>query len=244
MSQREEFEEDLISFCDRALDLLGDLGSLNVLYAGGSSPLWLEGLAERIGPEGSLTALDADEERVSAARRWLAETWTGCPVRLVTGDVFAPSFAAGSFDLVYSAGLLHELDVSRCPARRAIRALASTLRFGGRLATDDFVDSVAAAQLEDETIEDELRRRGGEEPYGIASPERLVRLHEQELEAVSQRGSPPFGIRHMDRIFLASDEPEGMDEALREWWLALRERVRLEGYTRPATLYVEGRRIS
>ena len=51
-SQREEFEEDLISFCDRALELLGDIGSLDVLYAGGASPLWLEGLAGRIGPEG------------------------------------------------------------------------------------------------------------------------------------------------------------------------------------------------
>ncbi len=35
--EREEFEEDLIPFCDRELDLLGDLRGLDVLYAGGSS---------------------------------------------------------------------------------------------------------------------------------------------------------------------------------------------------------------
>lgn len=241
MSQREEFEEDLISFCDRALGLLGDIGGLDVLYAGGASPLWLEGLAERIGPEGSLTALDADEERVRGAWRWLAEAGLPCRVPVLAGDVFAPPFAAGSFDLVYSAGLLHELDVSQRPAAEAIRSLSATLRPGGRLATEDFVDSVAAAQLEDEAIEDALRLRNRrEEPYGIGSPQRMISLHKQELEAVSWRALPPFGIRHMDRLFLLSGEPEGMDDLLRGRWLALRERVRREGYTRPATLYVEG----
>src|ERR687890_880372 len=57
---REEFEGDLIAFCDRQLDLLGDIRGLAVLYAGGSSPLWIEGLSQRIGEGGSLTAIDMD----------------------------------------------------------------------------------------------------------------------------------------------------------------------------------------
>jgi uncharacterized protein involved in exopolysaccharide biosynthesis len=36
--EREEYEDDLISFSDRELDLLGDVTGLQVLYAGGSSP--------------------------------------------------------------------------------------------------------------------------------------------------------------------------------------------------------------
>lgn len=216
---------------------------MDVLYAGGASPLWLEGLAERIGPGGSLSALDADEERVRQARRWLAEAGLPCRVPVLAGDVFASPFAKDSFDLVYSAGLLHELDVSQRPVAEAIRALRATLRPGGRLVTEDFIDSVPAAQLEEETIEGESRRGRGEEPYGIGAAERLISLHERELDGVSWRTLPPFGIRHMDRAFLASERPEGADEELRGRRLALRERVREEGYTRPATLYVEGFRM-
>lgn len=241
--QREEFERDLISFCDRALDLLGDIGGLHVLYAGGASPLWLEGLCERIGAGGSLTALDADAGRVEEARRWLAGAEPECGVSLAAGDVFAPPFEPGSFDLVYSAGLFHELDVRERPALAAVSALAAALRTGGRLATEDFVDSVPAVQLEEEAIEDALRRTlHGEEPYGIGSPGRIAALHGREPGPVRTRTLPPFGIRHMDRVFLAEDEPEGMHEELRGRWRALRQRVRREGYTRPATLYVEGRR--
>lgn len=248
-AQRAELEDDLISFCDRALDLLGDVCGLRALYAGGASPLWLEGLAERLGPEGYLAALEADVGRVEEARRWAAGEKFPCPVEIVTGDVFAPPFETGTFDLVYSAGLLHELDANHGGAEEAIRALVATLRPGGRLATDDFVDVEPAAQLEDEALEAELRRVSyGEESYGIGPAERLVSLHRSALEAVSWRVLPPFGIRHLDRNFLAEPEPHepaGLPEAarvsLRERRRALRERVALEGYTRPATLYVEGR---
>src|ERR687895_93621 len=58
--EREELEEDLIAFCDRELDLLGAIRGLDVLYAGGSSPLWIEGLSQRIGDGGSVTAIDLD----------------------------------------------------------------------------------------------------------------------------------------------------------------------------------------
>ena len=58
--EREELEDDLIAFCDRELDLLGDIKNLDVLYAGGSSPLWIEGLSQRIGAGGSVTAIDID----------------------------------------------------------------------------------------------------------------------------------------------------------------------------------------
>src|ERR687890_19964 len=50
--EREELEDDLIAFCDRELDLLGDIKGLDVLYAGGSSPLWVEGLSQRVGERG------------------------------------------------------------------------------------------------------------------------------------------------------------------------------------------------
>ncbi len=237
--EREEFEDDLISFSDRELDELGDLRGLDVLYAGGTSPLWLEGLADRIGGEGTLTALDLDEERIAAARLALEGADLPAPVNLVVGDVFGPPFPPGSFDLVYSAGLFHELDVSERPAEEALAALASVVRPGGRVATSDFVDSVPAVQLEDEAIQAGLARETGGRLYGVGPPERLVAMHEGLLADVRRRVRAPRPIRHLDKLVLAEEETAASPE-LRERYEALRDRVRREGYTRPATLYVEG----
>ena len=247
--EREEFEEDLVSFCDRELHLLGEITGLNVLYAGGSSLLWIEGLSQMAGEGGTVTALDLDRERVQAAEENLEHADLRAPVQVLAGSVFEPPFGPGTFDLVYSAGLFHELDVSRRTAEEALLALASVVRPGGRIATGDFVDTVPAVQLEDESLDAELAHlASGSEPFGIGSPERIVGLHERVLSDVQWRVSAPQTVRHLGRIVLAEDEPAGLSELprgtgerLRGRREALRERVRREGYTRPATLYVEGR---
>ena len=244
--EREEFEGDLIYFCDRELDLLGNIRNLDVLYAGGSSPLWLEGLSQRIGEGGSLTALDVG--LVGAAGDALGEADLAAPVRLVAGDIFEPPFEPRTFDLIYSAGLLHELDVRERAAEDALAALVSVIRPGGRIAMSDFVNSVPAVQLEDEKIEAELAREvSGNVIYGIGPPERLVALHESSLDDVRWRLSPPHNVRHLERLVLADEEPAKLSHVptdargrLRRRRRALLERVRREGYTRPATLYVEG----
>ena len=243
------FEDDLISFCDRELDLLGDIRGLDVLYAGGSSLLWVEGLSQRAGEEGTVTALDLDRECLQETRKNLEGADLSAPVRLVAGNVFEPPFGPDTFDLVYSAGLFHELDVAERSAEEALLALASVVRPGGRVATGDFVDTVPAVQLEDESLGAELARlRSGREFFGIGPPGRLIALHERVLSDVRWRISAPQTIQHLGRVFLGEEEPAAFAaltpqsaEPLRERREALRERVWREGYTRPATLYVEGR---
>ena len=247
--ERAEFERDLISFCDRELDLLDDLRGLEVLYAGGSSVLWLEGLNQRVGEGGSLTAMSSDAERLEESRELLVGADLASPTRLVAGDVFEPPFGPRTFDLVYSAGLFHELDVRERAAEDALAALVSVTRPGGRISTSDFVDSAQAVQLEDEAFEAELARgTSGKELYGIGPPERLVALHERLLNDVRWRVSPPYNVRYLDRLILAEEEPAGLSllptgvqERLRQSRGSFLKRVRREGYTRPATLYVEGR---
>ena len=193
--------------------------------------------------------MDLDRERAEATGENLEGADLRAPARLVVGSVFEPPFDPGTFDLVYSAGLFHELDVSRRTAEDALLALASVVRPGGRLATGDFVDTVPAVQLEDERLDAELAHlASGSEPFGIGSPGRLVGLYEKVLSDVRWRVSAPQVIRHMGRIVLAEEEPatfaalpRGTGERLRRRRETLRERVRGEGYTRPATLYVEGR---
>ena len=246
--ERQEFERDLISLCDHELDLLGDIQNLRVLYAGGSSSLWIEGLSQRIGEVGTLTALDLNPERIGAAREQLEEVDLAASLCLVAGDIFEMPFPSGAFDLVYSAGLLHELDVQERTAEDALAALCSVTRRGGRVATSDFVDTERAAQLEDEQLQAELAREAsGAKLYGIGSPQRLVSLHAKLLVDLRWLVSPPRHVRHLDKIVLNEYEPEGLSSLppetarrLREGWRVLRERVRREGYTRPTTLYVEG----
>ena len=247
--EREECEEDLVSFCDRELGLLGDIRGLDVLYAGGSSLLWIEGLSQRAGEGGTVTALDLDRERVEAAGENLEDADIRAPVRLVAGSVFEPPFGPGTFDLVYSAGLFHELDVAGGGVEAALRALSSAVRPGGRVATGDFVDTAPVAQLDDEGLDAELALlASGRELFGIGQPGRLVALHEKVLFGVRWRVSGPRPIRHLGKVVLAEEEPaslaalpSGSAGRLRERREALRERVRREGYTRPASLYVEGR---
>ena len=247
--KRAEFEEDLTSICDRELDLLGDLRGLDVLYAGGSSVLWLEGLSQRIGEGGSLIALDLDAERLGGSYRLLEKGDLTSPVRLVAGDVFEPPFGPRTFNLVYSAGLLHELDVRERPAEDALAALTSVTRPGGRISTSDFIDAVPAIQLEDEAFEAGLAREiSGKDLYGVGPPERLVALHEMFLTDVRWCISPPRHVRHLVELILAEEEPAELSllpadvrGRLRQRRGSFLERVRREGYTRPATLYVEGR---
>ena len=246
--EREEFEDDLISFCDRELDLLGDIRNLDVLYAGGSSPLWIEGLSQRIGENGTLTAIDLNVERVEATQDSLSAADLASPVHLLVGDIFEMPFGPNTFDLVYSSGLFHELDVKERKAEDALAALRSLARPGGRLATADFVDPEPAVQLEDEELDAESRREMyGSEVYGIGPPERLVALHEELLADVRWMVSPPQTIRHLGKLILAEVEPAGLSslpvataQRLRERRYVLRGRILSEGYTRPSTLYVEG----
>jgi len=151
--------------------------------------------------------------------------------------------------LVYSAGLLHELDVRVRTAEDALAALVYVTRPGGRISTSDFVDSAPAVQLEDEAFEAELAREAsGAELYGIGPPERLVALHERFLTDVRWRVSPPYHVRHLEALILAEEEPQelsllpaGVRGRLRQRRGSFLQKVRREGYTRPATLYVEGR---
>lgn len=247
--EREEFEEDLVSVCEDQLDLLGDIEGLDVLYAGGHSLLWVEGLSRRIGEGGSLTALDLNEEGIENTRGQLSEADLRSPVNLVTGDVLESPFENETFDLVYSAGFFHELEVSEEPAEEAFNSLKRVVRPGGRIATADFVDSVPAVQIEEERFGSELRDElFGRGLYGIGPVERLVALHEGCLKDVSRRVLTPAPARHFEKIVLAEEEPGLLsllpDERIEFWirrWAALRERARVEGYTRPAMVYLEGR---
>ena len=103
-------------------------------------------------------------------------------------------------------------------------------------------------QLEEERLDAALRREAyARNLYGIGPPERLVALHEKLFTDVRWLVSSPRRIRHLGKLVLAEDEPAELSllppataRRLRESRDAVRSRILGEGYTRPATLYVEG----
>lgn len=247
--ERREFEDDLISFCELQLALLDDIRGLDVLYAGGSSLLWIEGISQRVGESGSLTVLDLDEDALRITQKNLTEAELQSPVKLVVGDVFEQPFDDENFDLAYTAGLFHELNVGAKAVEVAFKELVRVVKRGGRVVTTDFVSSEPATQLEDERLQAELANELlGYRLYGIGSPGRLVELHERFLKGVSWRVLEPYHLRHFGKIVVAEKDLEEADmlptdkkDAWHEKRKALLERILREGYTRPATLYVEGR---
>jgi SAM-dependent methyltransferase len=80
----------------------------------------------------TLTGLDASAAMLEEARHPLhAERLAGIPMTLVEGDLMRHTFAAGSFDLVYSIGVLAE----HVPLDRAlVERVHDWLRPGGRFA--------------------------------------------------------------------------------------------------------------
>jgi SAM-dependent methyltransferase len=74
-----------------------------------------------------VVAMDAARDAVHAAQR---NTQDVAGVHVVQGDVLRPPFRDGSFDIVYSFGVLHHVD----SPESALEVLHGLLKSGGRLA--------------------------------------------------------------------------------------------------------------
>ena len=119
--------EDLV---ERAIrDALGSKPIHNLLDLGTGTGRMLQ----MLGPgAGRAVGLDASHAMLSVARANLERA--GMRAELRQGDIYAPPFARGSFDLVVLHQVLHYLDD---PAR-ALREAAQLLAPGGRVLVVDF----------------------------------------------------------------------------------------------------------
>lgn len=115
-------EEDRATFRNRTGLAESDLAGMRVLDAGCGMGRYL-----RVAAEMGARAVGMDLSWALLAAR---ETTSGVgPVELVRGDLLRPPFAPGSFDHIYSLGVLdHTPD-----PRRAFLALAGLLKPGGRI---------------------------------------------------------------------------------------------------------------
>ena len=116
-------EEDRATFRNRAGPDAGDLAGATVLDAGCGMGRYL-----RVVAEAGAVAVGMDLSRAVEAAKDLTSEWPA--VSVVQGDLLRLPFAEGSFDHIYSLGVLdHTPD-----PRRAFLGLAQLLKPGGRIA--------------------------------------------------------------------------------------------------------------
>src|SRR3954449_1511555 len=121
------YDPRTLALCER----LGLAPGWDCLDAGAGTGSLALALAQRVGPAGSVTALDADT-------RFLAPLASE-PLIVVESDLTAGELPAGRFDLVHARLVLEHL-----PAReRVLASLIRALRPGGWLLLEDFDWSTA-----------------------------------------------------------------------------------------------------
>jgi SAM-dependent methyltransferase len=119
------FAESEIRQLIGALDLPPDARVLDAGCGAGLASSWF---GERIDSSGLVVGCDLSAPHLAVARRHLQNA--GERVVLVQGNIAAPPFQAGSFDLVWCANTINHLTDPVV----GVRHLAATLRPGGRIA--------------------------------------------------------------------------------------------------------------
>jgi len=196
--------DSLTSLYDpRSLDLCERLGlreGWHCLDVGAGTGSLARRLAERVGPTGSVVALDVDT-------RFL-EAYATERLHVVAADVTAEPLPEGRFDLVHARLVLEHL-----PAREEVlRSMAAALRPGGRLLVEDF--DWSTADLVDPPSETHARvvaackalfaRHAYDPEYGRRLPRRLEAAGLVDVgtraEAVQVRGDADRGVPQWDLL--------------------------------------------
>jgi ubiquinone/menaquinone biosynthesis C-methylase UbiE len=142
----DDYDQSGVAFFDpiaaRLTDLLGARPGERALDVGCGRGAATLRLAGRVGPGGSVTAVDLAPAMVTHTRRTVEEAGLG-QVRVQVMDATRPSLPAGSFDVVASSLVLFFLPD---PAD-ALRRWLALLRPGGRIGVSTFgaMDPVLAA---------------------------------------------------------------------------------------------------
>ncbi len=144
------------------LRMVGVQSGWRVLDAGCGSGSFLPLLAELVGPNGSLVALDTAPANIAALERRLDASPLGCSVALVVGSLEGLPFADATFDAVWCANVVQYFPDAAVPS--LLREMLRVVRLGGLVAVKDvdmtlfrveptppfLIDHLSEASLRDE----------------------------------------------------------------------------------------------
>ncbi|PZM14837.1 class I SAM-dependent methyltransferase [Rhizobium tubonense] len=132
---------------DATLRAVGIRPSWSVLDAGAGNGVFLPLMAELLGVEGHIEALDLARENVEAIERLIANQQFACPVSARTGDITALPYEAGTFDAVWSANVSQYL--SDKVLAETVNEFCRVVRPGGLVAVKEVDISVWQYQPQD-----------------------------------------------------------------------------------------------
>ncbi|MFD9563463.1 class I SAM-dependent methyltransferase [Streptomyces sp. NPDC059994] len=150
---------------DDYLRLLGQAGiqpGAHVLDAGCGGGDFLPWLADLVGPEGRVSAVDLAEENAALATERLARWSPACPVDVRRADLLELPFADATFDAVWCANTVQYLNDSELAL--ALRELRRVVRPGGTIAVKDLDAHLITARPADPYLFTDFFRAAGRTP--------------------------------------------------------------------------------
>lgn len=132
---------------DATLRAAGVRPGWSVLDAGAGNGVFLPLMAELLGAEGHIEALDLARENVEAIEGLIASQQFACPISARTGDMTALPYETGTFDAVWSANVTQYL--SDQELTQAIQEFCRAAKPGGLVAVKEVDISVWQYQPQD-----------------------------------------------------------------------------------------------
>ncbi|MBY3321633.1 class I SAM-dependent methyltransferase [Rhizobium laguerreae] len=132
---------------DATLRAAGIRPGWSVLDAGAGNGVFLPLMAELLGADGNIEALDLARENIEAIEGLIESRRLGCPIATRTGDITALPYETGRFDAVWSANVVQYLDDEKLT--QAIGEFRRVVKPGGLVAVKEVDISVWQYQPQD-----------------------------------------------------------------------------------------------
>ncbi|WP_329214549.1 methyltransferase domain-containing protein [Streptomyces sp. NBC_01485] len=145
-----------------ALDSVGVQPGWHVLDAGCGSGAFLPRLADLVGPEGRVSALDLAEENAALAAERMRDRPARARLTVRQGSLLQLPYADGTFDAVWCANTTQYLDDAELT--RVLAELRRVTRPGGRVAVKDVDGTLSTVRPADPFLITDFFRKGAESP--------------------------------------------------------------------------------
>ncbi|MCJ9672050.1 MULTISPECIES: class I SAM-dependent methyltransferase [unclassified Neorhizobium] len=201
LALKEEYEATLRS--------AGLVAGWSVLDAGAGNGVFLPSMAELLGAEGHIQALDLAPENVAAIETRIASEHFACPIMARTGDMTALPYETGTFDAVWSANATQYLGDEQLS--KALEEFRRVVKRGGLVAVKEVDISVWQYQPQDpklvwrllDALSDDVQISGAMRGTRVSAWFRTVGLENvSAITTLAERRQP---LRSVERQYIRNN---------------------------------------